>query len=134
MYPPTSRTVAGPSARIRGRVREICLAFLVMTVPMVLFTALLLSLIYHFRIQPTASTSRNLSLALSEQDKGAILVNVSATTLTTIASWSSTIAPLLVVYALTLASYPTARRILLESQTDSGKGLRLPTSSLCLRA
>ncbi|KAF2475883.1 uncharacterized protein BDR25DRAFT_310334 [Lindgomyces ingoldianus] len=115
-----------PPVPIGGRVNEVLLAFRIMTIPMVLFSALLLGLIYHFRVEPTTSSTSNLSLSSPTQAPRFILVTISATTLTTIASWSSTVAPLLIVWALILASYPIARQILLESRCGTVNGLPTP--------
>ncbi|KAF2188654.1 hypothetical protein K469DRAFT_660398 [Zopfia rhizophila CBS 207.26] len=112
---------------MRGRIREIILAFSVMAVPMLLFSALLLGLVYHYRITQNPSLSDNLRFEGQVQEAGAVLVRISSTTLITVASWSSTLAPFMVVFALTLASYPVARRILIASRENNTDDLPTPT-------
>jgi hypothetical protein len=122
------------SGRIGGRYLDIVLSFLVMTVPMLAFSALLLGLIYHYRIVPNPFPSDNLRFDGGRDGSSVIYVGLSATTLITVASWSSTIAPLLVGFALTLLSYPVAGSLLKAGQKSRPE--QLPTTfqlSLMLR-
>ena len=105
--------------------RQILISFAVMTVPMTLFSAVLLSLIYHYRITQNGSSSSNLAFEGTNPDGDAIYVNFSATIITTVASWCSTVAPLLLTFALTLASYPAAQSLFSDSQ--KGRVDSLPT-------
>lgn len=97
---------------IRGKKKGILLAFAVMTIPMLLFSSLLLGLVYHYRVVFSGFESTDLSFEVDNNAPDVFYVALSATTLTTIASWSSTIAPLLVGYAVTLGSYLTAGEML----------------------
>lgn len=122
------------SRRMGGRYLEILFSFFVMTVPMLAFSALLLGLIYHYRIVRNPFPSDNLRFDGGQDGSTAIYVGISATTLITVASWSSTIAPLLIGIALTLLSYPIAST-LLKAEQDS-RPEQLPTTfqlSLMLR-
>lgn len=92
---------------------------------MIFFNALLLGLIYHFRVHQNGFISDNLQLD-DRVDSKAYYVDISATTLITIASWASTLAPLLIASALTLASYPIARRILVASEKNDAASLPTP--------
>jgi hypothetical protein len=122
------------SVRMCGRSKDILFAFGVLTVPMLIFSALLLGLIYHFRIVHNSFVSSNLRLNTTHDESNVIYVRLSATTLTTIASWSSTVAPILVGCAVTLISYPVARGILLAGQDNKPKDLPTPYQlSLMLR-
>jgi hypothetical protein len=114
------------SRRMGGRYLEILLSFLVMTVPMLTFSALLLGLIYHYRIVRNPFPSDNLRFDGGQDGSTAIYVGLSATTLITIASWSSTIAPILVGFALTLLSYPVASTLLKAGQDSRPE--QLPTT------
>lgn len=114
------------SRRMSGRTREITFACILMTIPMAAFSALLLGLIYYYRVVPSKLTSDTLQLPGEQSNSNAIYVQISATTLTTIASWSSTVGPILVGSAVTLISYPMARRLLLAARTDRPD--LLPTS------
>jgi hypothetical protein len=122
------------SARMGGRSKDILFAFGVLTLPMLIFSALLLGLIYHFRVVHNSFVSSNLRLNAVHDESNVIYVRLSATTLTTIASWSSTVAPILVGFAVTLISYPVAREILLAGQNNKPKDLPTPYQlSLMLR-
>ncbi|KAH8672041.1 hypothetical protein BGZ60DRAFT_537553 [Tricladium varicosporioides] len=114
------------SSGMRGRSRDIILAFSTLTVPMIAFSATLLGLIYHYRIARNDYMSSNLRLDIGDGDSNAIYVNFSATALTQIASWSSTLAPILVGFAISLISYPVARSMLLASQRNDTRGLPTP--------
>lgn len=109
---------------MRGRTGDILFAFSLMTIPMSIFSALLLGLIFYFKVTPSESGSTDLQVDLPIQGN-VIYVDISATTLTTVASWSSTIAPILVGCAITLISYPVAKQILRAGQTRRTD--RLPT-------
>jgi len=104
-----------PIRRIHGHVKEILIAFTVLTVPMIVFSALLLGLVFHYRVIQNAFASENLAFDSGQDDSGVFLVKISATTLITIASWSSTAAPILVGFAVTLISYPVASGLLSAS-------------------
>ncbi|KAJ9663076.1 hypothetical protein H2198_001068 [Neophaeococcomyces mojaviensis] len=123
-----SAVVAGydqPTTRIHGRVKEILIAFAVMTVPMIVFSALLLGLIFHYRVVQNAFASENLAFSSGQDDSDVFFVKISATTLITIASWSSTVAPILVGFAVTLTSYPIASGML--SASVKQEPAQLPT-------
>ncbi|KAH9218649.1 hypothetical protein DL95DRAFT_405681 [Leptodontidium sp. 2 PMI_412] len=119
-----SNHVSGRGPRMRGRTGDILFAFSLMTIPMSVFSALLLGLIFYFRVTPSGSESPDLQLP-GASEHGNIYVDISATTLTTVASWSSTVAPILVGCAITLISYPVAQQIL--SAGRSGRTDKLPT-------
>ncbi|KAF7507035.1 hypothetical protein GJ744_010963 [Endocarpon pusillum] len=114
------------SSRMGGLYRNILLSFFAMTVPMLTFSALLIGLIYDYRIVRNPFPSDNLRFNGGQDDSNAIYVGLSATTLITVASWSSTIAPLLIGFALALVSYPVAR-VLLKAEQDS-RPEQLPTT------
>lgn len=97
-----------------------------MTLPMLLFSALLLGLIFHYKVSQNAFVSPNLQFATLADDKKAILVGLSATTLTIIASWSSTLAPILVGSAVTLISFPVAKKVLQAGEKNEAKELPTP--------
>lgn len=113
------------SARMGGRHLDILFSFLIMTVPMILFSALLLALVLHYRVIHNGFVSENLRFTEAQEDSSAIYVRLSATTLTTVASWSSTLAPILIGFAVALTSYPVART-LLRAARDNRPG-QLPT-------
>lgn len=124
----------GRALTMHGHIKEILLAFSVMTIPMIFFSALLLGLIFYFRITQNDFVSANLAFALGQTNSNVIFVKMSATTLTTVASWSSTAAPILVGFAITLVSYPVAKGLLMASKRHDTAQLPTPFQlSLILR-
>ena len=105
---------------------DITLACLVICIPMLVLSAGLLGIIYAYRV-----IQRDSDLLFSESpggvdmDPSVYLVNYSATRLITIASWTSSVAPLLPGFVMTLLSFPAARRFLRTSQ--AGQEHSLPT-------
>jgi len=97
------------SSRINGKWLEIAFCFIVMTVPMVIFSALLLGLIYKYRVKENDFVSPNLRFSAPQLDNNAVYVDLSATLLITVASWSSTVAPILIGFAITLVTFPVAK-------------------------
>ncbi|KPI35252.1 uncharacterized protein AB675_3758 [Cyphellophora attinorum] len=113
------------TTRIHGRVKEISIAFAVMTVPMLAFSAALVGLVFYFRVTQNAFVSEDLAFD-PQRDASVFFVDISATTLITVASWSSTAAPILVGFAVTLVSYPIASRILSASVKQDQRQLPTP--------
>jgi hypothetical protein len=98
-------------SRMGGRHLNILLSFFVMTVPMIAFSALILGLVYRYRVVHNDFIQENLRFDRGQDESDVIYVKLSATILTTIASWSSTVAPILVGFVVTLISYPVARTL-----------------------
>ncbi|KAK5063183.1 hypothetical protein LTR84_005260 [Exophiala bonariae] len=115
-----------PTTRIHGRVKEIMIAFAVMTIPMTIFSALLLGLIFHYRVVQNPFVSDDLAFDAGQDVSSVVFVKISATTLITIASWSSTTAPILVGFPVTLVSYPVASGILTASIKQEAAQLPTP--------
>ena len=109
-----------------GRILEILIAFAVMTLPMIIFSGLLLGLVFKYRITQNDFISSDLAFDSDQNDSSAYFVQISATTLTIVASWSSTIAPILVSFAITLVSYPVAKGLLTDSNTQDTAQLPTP--------
>lgn len=109
-----------------GGTKVIFVSLALIVVPMVGLAALLLGLVLSNNVEkPENSPSRELTLDLrSEFDSDAYYVDFNPTTLVTIASWSSTVAPLLAVCAMILVSFPLAESLRNESQSS---GSDLPT-------
>jgi hypothetical protein len=100
---------------LTGAYAEILMALGIITIPMLVLSLLLLCLIYHYQVKQSPSNLLG-PASQTAPDSDAFLINFSATRLITVASWSSTCAPMLPTFAMTLISYPTARRILASSQ------------------
>ncbi|KAK9434807.1 hypothetical protein VB005_09592 [Metarhizium brunneum] len=128
--------MAAPNTHIRGSVKDILLASILSSVPLVALSAILLGLVFRNRVYPSNPLSDIRGATASENDDSVIYVNLSATTLTVLASWSSTIAPLTLTYILSLASFPAAREMIREAVNTlrSGSGTLTPYQlSLMLR-
>ena len=106
---------------------DIVVACLILSIPMLVLSAGLLRIIYAYRVIQTES-----DLLFSELSDGvdidpsAYLVNYSLTRLITIASWISSVAPLLPGFVMTLLLFPAARRFLRNSQAGQEQSLPTP--------
>lgn len=122
-----SNVVSIPHEQIQGRVQQIIIAFAVMVLPMLVLSGVLLGLVFYYRVPPNQYVSDDLGREQGrEQDySDAYLVRFSAPKLVLVASWSSTISPILIGFAITLASYPTAKNLLTAS--DARDTAQLPT-------
>ena len=99
--------------------KDILIAGLVVSVPMALLTAILLGLIFTHRVSQSNSViavSGN-----SQSSSSAYLVDFGATRLLTIASLTSSVAPFLPGFIMTLLSFPAAKKVL------AGDSKNLPT-------
>ncbi|KAF2402965.1 hypothetical protein EJ06DRAFT_554515 [Trichodelitschia bisporula] len=120
--------------RIRGRQRDISWALIALTVPMMLLSYFILFLVFHYRVNPHQFVTPNLAFNTTHKDSGVIYLDFSATIFITLASWSSTLAPLLVGFIVTLISYPVARSILHAAESGDTAELLTPYElSLVLR-
>jgi hypothetical protein len=126
VYLSKAPTLHGGARRMQGRIKEILIAFAVMTIPMLVFTGLLLGLVFHYRVTQNDFISGDLAFDSDRNHANVYFVRISATTLTTVASWSSTIAPILVGFAVTLVSYPVAKGLLTASEKHNTAQLPTP--------
>lgn len=110
---------------MKGRIQEILIAFAVMTLPLLILSGLLLGLIFHYRIKQNDFASNNLAFDKDQNDASVYYVRISATTLAQVASWSSTVAPMLVGFGCALVSYPVAKGLLTASEKQ--EVAKLPT-------
>jgi ABC-type transport system involved in multi-copper enzyme maturation permease subunit len=113
------------NTKISGKWLEIAICFVVMTVPMLIFSALLLGLIYKYRVKDNDFVSSNLRFTTRQSNSDAVYVDLNATLLTTVASWSSTVAPILVGFAITLLTFPVAKGMMNAANLNQPD--RLPT-------
>lgn len=112
--------------RMGGRFPDIAFSFIIITVPMLLFAALLLGLVFHFRVTHNGSLHKQLQLHGTTDEPRVYYVNLSATVLVFIASWSSSLAPMLVGFVLALAAYPICRQYLNQARASSRQELLTP--------
>lgn len=113
--------------RISGAHSDIWIACAVISLPMMVLSGVLLGLVFYYRVSPNSSTSAEFRLSQpTNHDRSAYLVDFSATRLITIASWTSSVAPLLSGFVMTLLSFPTARRISQSSERNRAPSLPTP--------
>ncbi|OAP61647.1 hypothetical protein AYL99_03850 [Fonsecaea erecta] len=104
--PPTSKF----QKHMSGRYGDIWLSFSIVTLPMLAFSALLLGLVYHYRVTHSPAATSGLRTDDLTDEPGIYYVDLSATVLIFIASWSSTLGPLLAGFLMALASYPLSKK------------------------
>lgn len=106
---------------------------------MVCFSAVLLALVFHNRIEAAPSVSVSASSSSRELLGGYYLVNFSATGLIFVSSWSSSVAPILVGLATALWLFPSTASLLkhsLEEKTSTntvpglGLGFYVPSETV----
>ena len=108
-----------------GAKRDILVALAVIIIPMLGLSALILGLVIGNEVEKQTSDGSPLAFdQRSDTDTSAYYVDFNATTLATIASWSSTLAPLLAVAAMALASFSIAKKMKEDSNSES---MDLPT-------
>lgn len=114
-------------SRISSAQSDIWLACAVISLPMIALSVTLLGLIFHNQVNAFCSISSNLQLPqVTDDDQDAYLVDLSSTRLITIASWTSSFAPVLPGFVMNLLSFPTARHILNSSLLDRASSLPTP--------
>jgi hypothetical protein len=119
-----------------GRLTDITVAACVVTIPMVVFSAILLGLVFSHQVIIGATPFDQLKPVHSalEDASGAYLVDINATSLIFIASWSSSLAPTLVGFVLALYTYPVAQNYIGQAKNRIPSGLLTPYQfSLWLR-
>jgi hypothetical protein len=112
--------MAAPNKHIRGTVKDILLASILSSVPLVALSAVFLGLILANRVYPSSPLANIQGASASENDDSVIYVNLSATTLTVLASWSSSIAPLTLPYIMSMVLFPVAKGMIREVNNTDG--------------
>lgn len=96
--------------RLSGRYGSIFLSVSVITLPMLTFSAVLLGLVMKYRVQYTSGPYANLELQGFAYRSGSYYVDLSATFLIFVASWSSSVATIAGGFMTALAAYPIAKK------------------------
>ncbi len=94
--------------------------------PLIAFSIVILWLIFHYRVQPVLSSQLDLQTAPNENDAAYYYVNFPATQLLFITSWSSTVAPILVGFIMTLSLFPISKKLFEVSLSDNLRQLPTP--------
>lgn len=108
---------ASPPKRMQGQMFDIVTGTLMLTLPLLICNITLISIIFLYRIPE--SSAETLS-------RGAVYLDISATLFTTIASWSSTVSPLLAGFMILLASYPAAAHMVRGYRESRAEALPTP--------
>ncbi len=120
-----SEEIAGTHRRISGAKTDIILALTYVLVPSLGLSSLLIGLVVGHRIHTHQPDDGPFSFRQrSNGDDNAYYVNVNGTSPATIASWTSTLGPILAFSIMTLASFPIARKLQDNSRNQSAD---LPT-------
>jgi hypothetical protein len=98
---------------------------LAIILPMTLLVAGLLALIFGYRVKSEHSLFEQVSNSQVLQDHSVVLVNYSATRIAFVASWASTLAPLLAGFIMNLTSFQSAL-LVYRSSTTSQQDLPTP--------
>lgn len=109
-----SATVDGSNKRSKEARTDITMASFFMIIPMLLLTALLLSLVLIYRIDSAKHLRSHFASDQTHLSEDAFYVNVNSTFLIFVASWMSSLAPILVGCATALTTFPVARSLFHE--------------------
>ena len=102
---------------------DIALSATLTIVPMLLLSRLLLGLVFQYRVMQNPSILDQLRPAQDFKEAGVYYVRIGSTYLVFIASWASSIAPMLASFMMTLASYPIAKGVLAQTRSGSRRSL-----------
>lgn len=126
--------VNAPFVQMNGRSSDIALACIYLTVPLTTLTVILLSLIYTHRIVHEEGPFSNLPVANLNNDRHSVYVTLSSTFIVFIASWMSSLAPVLAGFAVGLAAYSVGQKLLRDTRRAKLENLPTPYQlSLTLR-
>jgi hypothetical protein len=108
-------------------VHDILLAAAILTIPLLILTAALLFLVFSYLIKP--ATFNSLGFPINQNahiSSDAYYINFSATSLTTVASWCSSLAPLLPPTVMTLLLYHISAMLKTKSENHANQELPTP--------
>jgi hypothetical protein len=112
--------------RIGGAIGDISWALICLSLPMLVLSAILIGLVYGYKISNNASSSSDILGVRQQQDSSAYYIDYSATRLATVSSWTSTAVSFTTSFIMVLAAYPIAKSYLVTSQRQNVNAL--PTS------
>lgn len=119
---------ASKQQRSRNAWQDIAWNTFFLTFPMFLLTCVLFALVFTYRVPPTDVPFEQLrgSDSSSILSSDAYFVDLSSTFLIFIASWMSSLAPMLAGFAIALAAYPVAGRFYNDTIQSNGENLLTP--------
>jgi len=115
------------TAKAKGKKHDIAFNAFFLTVPMLVLTMVLFAFVFGYRInlgeEPFPNLKGNESAIISDD---AYYVDLNSTFLIFLASWMSSLAPMLAGFAITLAAYPIAGRLFEDSIQQNRERLLTP--------
>lgn len=117
--------MASRTVKLSGKSFEILLSLALITIPTIALSLALVAIVYTFKISNSIS-SQDLTIPGYIAESNVYYLTISIRFFLTIASWSSTAAPYLVGFALTLGSYPIARSFMTSCGARDLRALPTP--------
>lgn len=110
---------------LSGFCLDVSLSSICLTAPLPL-SAALYTFVLVFRVNVQKDVSSAFTIVNSGVDNKAYYVKISSTLLIFVASWMSSLAPFLAGFAIALATYPIARRLLRDTKQERYRNLPPP--------
>ena len=111
---------------IKTKRQEIAWNAGLLVVPMLVLTSVLFAFVYGYQVKFEDGPFLNLKGSNSSHADDAYYVDLNSTFLIFLASWMSSLAPMLAGFAITLAAYPIAGRILEDTMMQNRDRLLTP--------
>jgi len=111
----------------KGKRQQIAWNTALLTIPMLILTSVLFAFVFGYRIDLEEEPYPNLKGNESTLgDDSAYYVDLNSTLLIFLASWMSSLAPMLAGFAITLAAYPIAGRLFEDTMQSNRERLLTP--------
>lgn len=115
------------SQLFRGSRHDIFVNFLALSLPILLLSAGFIALVLVYQVDLKSNPDNYLfAVANATADPHAYFVKLDSTLLIIVASWISTLSPLLSGFAIALATYPVAQKLLHDSDISNHQTLPTP--------
>ena len=129
LFPSTNQSISNEDTSVtlkwKSEIKYILVTMGVISLPLFIFSTSLIGLVFSYQIKHIESSSSFLNHNIPKNEPGVYYVRISSTTLALLASLSSSIAPALVGFVMTLNSYIVSHRIL--NLKDDKRSRHLPT-------
>ena len=102
------------------------IAFGIVSLPLVVISALLVILLFRYRIQHNQIGLLEFQDEMEADEKGVFYTTINSTTFVLLASFSSTLGHVMIGFFMSLLSYPISQRFLRHSRTKSVQQLPTP--------
>jgi hypothetical protein len=122
----TASGSSGSSLRGRSRLSAIIWPAMIVTLPIAWLCGVLLGMTYGYRVRSEPSLFSSINNEQLNRPRGYLLINYSATRLVIIASFTSTLAPILAGSIMSLWTLPIARSMKIASSTTQYSQLPTP--------